>query len=120
MQFDYRDSRPIYVQLVERLRDQILAGVLAEGDRLPSVRELAGQLAINPNTIGRAYRELENDGWVISVPGKGVFVRDGKAPSSAHRKQLMEKLDGIIHELESAGMSRAEIITHLEGGTNHA
>lgn len=120
MQFDYRDSRPIYVQLAERLRGQILSGVLAEGDRLPSVRELAGELTINPNTIGRAYRELENGGWVISIPGKGVFVRDGKAPGTAHRQQLLEKLDTIVRELESAGLTRKDIVAHLEGGTNHA
>ncbi len=120
MQHDYRDGRPIYIQLMERLRNQILAGVLGEGEQLPSVRELAGQLTVNPNTISRAYRELERDGWLVSVPGKGVYVREGKAASFAHREQLLVKLDALVRELESTGMRRNEIIDHLEGGTDHA
>lgn len=120
MQYDYRDGRPIYIQLVERLREQILAGVLAEGDRLPSVRELAGQLAINPNTISRAYRELEYDGWVISVPGKGVYVREGQSANLAHRQQLLGKLDQLVRELYATGMSQAELMAHLEGGEDYA
>jgi len=120
MQHDYRDGRPIYVQLSEQLRNQILVGALAEGEQLPSVRELAGRLAINPNTIGRAYRELEREGWLVSVPGKGVYVQKGKAASFAHRTQLLETLDHLIAELESTGMSREEIIAHLEGGKSHA
>ena len=72
---EYRDSRPIYSQIADGLRDQILAGVLRSGDKLPSVRELASQLTINPNTIQRAYRELEAHGWIVTEPGKGCFVR---------------------------------------------
>ena len=71
---DYRDARPIYTQICDGIRDQILSGILRPDDRLPSVRELATQLTINPNTIQRAYRELEIQGWVASVPGKGCFV----------------------------------------------
>ena len=56
---DYRDARPIYTQVIDGFREQILSGILQTGDRLPSVRELASQLTINPNTIQRAYRELE-------------------------------------------------------------
>ena len=71
---DYRDARPIFTQIVDGFREQILAGILQPEDRLPSVRELATQLTINPNTIQRAYRELEAQGWIVSVPGKGCFV----------------------------------------------
>ena len=59
---DHRDSRPIYLQIADAFRRQIEAGVLSPGDKLPSVRELSASLTINPNTIQRAYRELENDG----------------------------------------------------------
>ena len=72
---NHRDPRPIYLQLKDSLRQQILAGALAEGEQLPSVRETAMSLAINPNTIQRAYRELEAEGWLQTVPGKGSFVR---------------------------------------------
>ena len=61
---DYRDSRPIYAQIIDNYRNQITAKILQKGDKLPSVRELASQLAINPNTIQRAYRELEMGGWI--------------------------------------------------------
>ena len=71
---DYRDARPIYTQIIDGMKEQISTGVLAPGDRLPSVRELAAQLAINPNTIQRAYRSLEAEGWIATVPGKGCFV----------------------------------------------
>lgn len=117
MQLDYRDVRPIYAQLIDRLRREILEGILTEGDRLPSVRELAAQLAINPNTIQRAYRELEAQGWVASVPGKGTFVRNAAHPGAARQRQLLAQLDGLVTELETAGLSRREIISHLEGGS---
>ena len=71
---DYRDGRPIYQQVLDGFRDQIRAGIVGEGERMPSVRELAGLLAINPNTIQRAYRELESDGFIYSVSGKGSFA----------------------------------------------
>ena len=71
---NYRDPRPIYEQIQSELRRLMLTGALPPGSRLPSVRELAGQLAINPNTIQRAYRELEADGYILSVAGKGSFV----------------------------------------------
>ncbi|MDD7652664.1 MAG: GntR family transcriptional regulator [Candidatus Faecousia sp.] len=116
MELDYRDSRPIYLQLVDRLRREILEGILGEGERLPSVRELAAQLAINPNTIQRAYRELEAQDWVVSIPGKGTFVRNVANPGAARQRQLLSQLDKLVAELETAGLSREEIISYLKGG----
>ena len=69
VQLDYRDARPIYTQIVDNFKSQIAAGILQNGEKLPSVRELAGSLAINPNTIQRAYRELEMTGWIATVAG---------------------------------------------------
>ena len=71
---NYHDPRPLYAQLKERLRREILSGALQAGEQLPSVRELAASLAINPNTIRRAYLELETEGYVCTVQGKGSFV----------------------------------------------
>ncbi|MCI6729038.1 MAG: GntR family transcriptional regulator [Clostridiales bacterium] len=116
MELDYRDSRPIYLQLVDRLRREILEGILGEGERLPSVRELAAQLAINPNTIQRAYRELEAQDWVVSIPGKGTFVRNVANPGAVRQRQLLSQLDKLVAELETAGLSREEIISYLKGG----
>ena len=74
MHLDYRDGRPIYIQIVDDLRQQIALGVLPPGEKLPSVRDLAAQLSINPNTIQRAYRQLEMEGWICTVAGKGCFA----------------------------------------------
>ena len=74
IQLDYRDARPIYTQIADGYREQILSGILLPEDKLPSVRELASTLTINPNTIQRAYRQLEMEGWTDTVPGKGCFV----------------------------------------------
>ena len=121
MQLDYRDTRPIYTQIIEGFRTQIISGILRQGDRLPSVRELACQLAINPNTIQRAYRELEMGGWIASLPGKGSFVCGIPGSLRQEQTQLLEQFDKIVAQLQSYGISREELIHRLEqGGENHA
>jgi len=89
---DYRDSRPIYQQVKDNLRRMMVTGVLLPGDKLPSVRALAGQLSINPNTIQRAYAELEAEGYVVSVTGKGNFVAEGDTQNQARRQELLAKM----------------------------
>ena len=74
LSLNYRDSRPIYEQVRDGLRRLIITGAIPAGDKLPSVRAMAGQLAINPNTIPRAYESLEQEGYAYSVPGKGSFA----------------------------------------------
>ena len=114
---DYRDARPIYTQIVEGFREQIRAGILPPGEKLPSVRELASQLAINPNTIQRAYRELEMGGWTASVPGKGCFVHGIPAGSCSQQERLLERFDEITAALLCAGMTRQTLAERiLEGG----
>jgi len=71
----------------------MVTGVLLPGDKLPSVRALAGQLSINPNTIQRAYAELEAEGYVVSVTGKGNFVAEGDTQNQARRQELLAKCD---------------------------
>ena len=118
---DYRDARPIYTQIYDGLREQILTGILAPGDKLPSVRELAGTLTINPNTIQRAYGLLENDGWITSVAGKGSFVSDIPATHTAQQHQLWKQLDDLTAQLKHLGISQEEILRHIrEGGNNPA
>ena len=112
---NYRDSRPIYEQLEEKLRRMILSGAIGEGERLPSVRELAGQLAINPNTIQRAYRELEGEGYICSVPGRGSFVRQGDAAALARRAELLERWDALSGELKQLGLTEEELCRRLKG-----
>lgn len=117
---DYRDSRPIYEQVKDGLRHLVVTGIMAPGDKLPSVRTLATQLAINPNTIQRAYGELETEGFVYSVTGRGTFVAEGDAQSAARRNEVMAKVKPMLEELKHLGMSREEFMELWEGGNSHA
>ena len=115
---NYRDTRPIYSQIVDGLRQQITAGILRPGDRLPSVRELASQLTINPNTIQRAYRELEAGGWLETQPGRGCFVRDQGMDEAA---ELLKTFDQTAAALRAMGIGTEELMARLlEGGNDHA
>ena len=114
---DYRDARPIYSQIADGIRQQIRAGILQEGDRLPSVREMAVELTINPNTIQRAYRELESEGIIASVAGKGSFV----ASEPAGNGELLTEFDALVEKLTGQGVTREELARRItEGGTGHA
>ena len=107
---NYRDSRPIYEQVCDGLRRLIVSGAIADGDKLPSVRALATQLAINPNTIQRAYNELETSGYCCSVPGKGCFaVHTRRTQDDARRKTLETQLQELLQELRAMGVSEEEI-----------
>ena len=115
---DYRDNRPIYEQVKEKLRQLMVSGILSPGDKLASVRELAGKLAINPNTIQRAYRELESEGYIVSVPGKGSFVCDAPGADAARRQELLRQLDEAVRELVWMGLSAEELCRRIEGGVS--
>ena len=119
IQLNYRDARPIYLQIVENYRLQIRSGILENGEKLPSVRELATQLAINPNTIARAYRELEAEGWIATVPGKGCFVCG--VPGADGQETLLAELDRVWASLLEAGYTAETLIDRLrQGGNDHA
>ena len=105
---DYRDSRPIYAQIVDGFREQITGGVLRPGEKLPSVRDLAAQLAINPNTIQRAYRRLEAEGWIATVPGKGCFVCGDGEIREREKKRLLLSFDEAAAALLTLGASHGE------------
>ena len=111
---DYRDPRAIYEQVKDGFRRLVITGVLSPGDRIPSVRELAGQLAINPNTIQRAYRELEQEGYIYSVPGKGSFAGEHREVDETRKAALLQKLDEIVAELLFLGMGTPELIERVE------
>jgi len=115
---NYRDGRPFYEQVKGELRRLVVSGVLRPGDKLPSVRELAGQLAINPNTIQRAYRELETEGYIVSVPGKGSFAAAREDENDRRRAQLLAKLAETVRELQWLGMTAEEITAEI-GGVRH-
>jgi len=106
---DYRDARPIYAQIVDGFRDQIIDGVLQVGDKLPSVRELASQLTINPNTIQRAYRELEAQGWIATIPGKGCFVQGIPQATPQERQAALAAFDKAAESLLAMGFTPAQL-----------
>ena len=123
LHLDYRDSRPIYEQVRDGLRKLMVAGVLREGEKLPSVRALAGQLAINPNTIQRAYEALEREGYVYSIGGKGSFVAPRKEVDAGRQEELLKQLDACVKELLFLGVSKEELMKHIEcteGGNDRA
>lgn len=99
VQLNYRDAKPIYEQIKEGLRKLVVSGALSAGDKLPSVRELASQLAINPNTIQRAYRELENEGYIYTLVGKGTFVAENGNIDNTREKELLQGFDELVTEL---------------------
>ena len=110
---NYRDSRPIYGQIKDGLRRLIVTGALEPDEKLPSVRSMAMDLAINPNTIQRAYAELEAEGFIYSVPGKGSFAGEAHA---ARRAALMERLRELIAELRYLNVTDGEIIALMNEG----
>ena len=116
IQINFRDARPIYEQVRDGFRQLILSGALPADSKMPSVRELAATLAINPNTIQRAYRELEAEGYICSVPGRGSFVREGSDAAAARRAELLGQLEGLLKELKMLGVSEEELIAMMRGG----
>lgn len=99
----------LYLVIAENIRRKIAAGVLADGDKLPSCRDYAAELGVNPNTVQRAYTLLEDNGVVFTIAKKGVFVSSGK--KMPDRSQLAI---ARISELKSAGFSRQEIINAVD------
>ena len=119
LNLDYRDARPIYEQVKDGLRRLMVTGVIREGGKLPSVRAMAGNLAINPNTIQRAYEALEAEGYVYSMPGKGSFAAPNTGVDEGRRSALLHSFDQTASELLFLGMTAEELwerIRALRGG----
>ena len=119
LSIDYRDPRPIYEQVKDGLRRLMVAGVIQEGEKLPSVRTLASSLAINPNTIQRAYEALENEGYVYSVPGKGSFAAPHSGVDDKRKDELLQLFDRTAAELLFLGENLESLRARLgsvEGG----
>ena len=113
---DYRDSRPLYQQVKDSLRRMMLTGLLEPDEKLPSVRSLATELAINPNTIQRAYAELEAEWYIYSVAGRGSFVSAGDGEHLRRIAELTGRLVPLLEELKSLGYTREQLLVLWEGG----
>lgn len=112
---DYTDRRPIYEQVVERFQSLVLCGVLEKDAPLPSVRNLAMELSINPNTIQRAYTELERRGVIYAVKGKGNFVADMQAVRTLREKEVKEDAGRLVQKAKEAGMSKEAFSDLMDG-----
>ena len=119
IQINYRDGRPIYEQVRDGFRQLILSGVLPPDSKMPSVRELASSLAINPNTIQRAYRELEAEGCICTAPGRGSFVCKTDAAKLARRAELTRTLRETAKELRALGLTDGELTALVKEVDDH-
>lgn len=111
---DYKDRRPIYEQVIEKLEEMMLLGAIGENEPLPSVRNLAMELSINPNTIQRAYAELERRGYIYTVKGRGSFVAENSAMKENRKKELLIQVSEVIDEAIRLGIPDEEIKKMIE------
>lgn len=114
IQLNYRDSKPIYEQIKDGFRKLIITNSLSANEKLPSVRELASGLAINPNTIQKAYRDLESEGYTYTVAGKGTFVAEHREILNTRQHELLEEFDEVVEELCFLSVSRSDLNTRIE------
>ena len=109
IQINYRDTRPFYQQIKDNVRHLVVSGALKKDDKLPSVRELAASLAINPNTIQRAYAELERQGYIYSIKGKGSFVADNGHVKEAGRQEVLQRQVDLAKEACALGVTKEQL-----------
>lgn len=110
---DYQDRRPIYEQIAEKFQILILKGVLEENAQMPSVRKLAMDLSINPNTIQRAYTLLESQGYVYPVKGRGNFVSPRRSFVEEEKRQFLEEFDTLVSHGTDIGVEEKELVEHI-------
>lgn len=107
---DYQDRRPIYEQVADKFRVLILNGAMPQSSQMPSVRQLAMELSVNPNTIQRAYMELEQEGLIYPVKGKGNFIADSSRIQEISRRNFLEEFTILVQKGNSLGVEEEELI----------
>ena len=108
IRLNYRDARPIYEQVRDGLRHLVVTGAIGQGEAFPSVRAMAASLAINPNTIQRAYAALEDEGYLVTRPGVGAFAAKG-ARERPRQETLLKQFDSTAQELLFLGLTPEEL-----------
>ncbi len=111
---NYQDSRPIYEQIVENFKMQIFKGILQEGDQMPSVRSLAVELSTNPNTVQKAYTELERQGFIYTVKGRGNFVKGDVLLVENKKNELVKQIIELFTEAHEIGLSLDELVEEIK------
>ncbi len=114
LQLNYRDAKPIYEQIKDGIRHLLLSNAISADEKLPSVRELASNLAINPNTIQRAYRELESEGYIYSKQGKGTFASATTFIHKTREQELLLAFDDVVTELFVLDVTKEDLGQRME------
>lgn len=109
IEIDYKSRDPIYLQIIHSIKKNIMLGNLRENDQLPAVRQLAVDLGINPNTVQKAYRELDREEITYTVPGKGSFVGTPKVIASEVRRDFRERFAALVQESLNFGIPPEDI-----------
>jgi GntR family transcriptional regulator len=115
---DHKDKRPMYEQIIERFRQMILCGAMEPNSPMPSVRSLAMELSINPNTIQRAYQELERMGYIYTIKAKGSYVSEAAVKEENKRREIMAELQPIVNKAYMTGFNDDDIREMLEQSIN--
>ena len=111
---NYQDSRPIYEQIVENFKMQMYKGILQEGDQMPSVRSLAVELSTNPNTVQKAYAELERQGFIYTVKGRGNFVKGDSLLVEQKKNELIREILDLFRQAQDIGLSLEDLVTEIQ------
>ena len=111
---DYQDSRPIYEQIVENFKLQIYKGILLPDEQMPSVRSLAMELSTNPNTVQKAYAELERQGFIYTVKGRGNFVKGNETLKDSKKEELIGAVVGLFMEAKEIGLSIDDLVKEIK------
>ena len=114
IQLNYKEARPLYEQIKESIRKMVISNAFLADEKLPSVREMASQLAVNPNAIERAYQELEQDGYVYRRKDEGTFVAKENRVNEMRRRELMQKFGLVVRELSELSVSSNELAERVE------
>ena len=110
----FRSPRPIHEQITENYRRLIISGAISSGEKIPSVRELASRLAVNPNTIQKAYRELEAEGYICTIPGKGCYAGNADELRNKKVNTVFSQLDILVLDFLSHGITRDQLKSHID------
>lgn len=111
IQLDLQSRMPIYQQMVQRISELVALGAYAPDEQLPSVRSVARELGVNPNTVQKAYQELERQGVLYSVSGRGSFVTPGNGANTQLREQTLTRLRAAIEETKRMGVHLKDVVT---------
>ncbi len=112
---DYRDKRPLNEQVAEKMMNLIVQGILSPGEKLPSVRNMAVDLSINPNTVQRAYATLEEKGYITTVTGRGNFVSEEESWKKNLTREMLSELEAVTRRVMAAGIGKDEALKCVRG-----